>query len=711
VERRAFGDFSARSDLVGDGGLDERRSGEGAAVFTLADLRSWVYVAKFRSIKVGVTRGWSFGQKAPMGSKEVVEKVQANLGLKLYAALFGGSCVSLGSVCNWLVMMPDESATAIPRRISRFDYCQHHTCAQVQEVPDEATLSQYLFHISRADGSKNVASSERLKDGRIMHLRANAMIAVARDGRFGLEWGTALKRTFVKQFLGVFCVLTLHCLSERTTLEKLSYLSAIESQNLPAPGMVAGRTMSDKDKARRRLLGLATMLVRYRSSMASDDCGGRSEFRLYFMVSSSCLLLAWVSSCCFSQELRSVFGIAGLKIELREELQDTLAIVESDWMEEKRNEKNSELLWKLKKDALSKRKEEILAWQKRVFDVIYSAFSALGLPFIIIANIWSMNNSDLPREVSWAYLMLGCGLVSVVLFFLIYITFNRGRPELKSLREEEQALNSIRLEKFTDVVSDEAEQVQPAQVAPAPGQQHRRRFRFRVPEWLHLRSSSRLKAELAPLAAGAATNARPEENVELDEYLTRLEAGSEPGMEEDRPFEGPNYLEPSYHRDFSIDIQRPLPHGVAPSLTASRPKQKKGWLSWFKPGVSQTASSVPLPTVRDGFGDLSDEPHNDDCMERPRERFSLDLPRNAGARTASVPPARVSLDLAGSGRFSLDRERDLNDRQGLNFLFVCFVLLNGKKMMKCFLLADFLWTFREAKNETYIHRITTAFLT
>lgn len=192
--------------------------------------------------------------------------------------------MSLGSVCNWLVMMPEESTSAIARRISRFDYCQHHTCAQVSEVPEQSAFADCLYHISRANGSKMTAAVDRVRDGRVIQLRANAVIAVSRDGRFGLEWGSSLKRTFVKQFLGVFCVLTLHCLSERTTLEKLSYLSALESQNLPAPGVSAGRTMSDKDKARRRLLALATMLVKYRSSMASDDCGGRSEFRLYFLV-------------------------------------------------------------------------------------------------------------------------------------------------------------------------------------------------------------------------------------------------------------------------------------------------------------------------------------------------------------------------------------------------------------------------------------------
>ncbi len=346
------------------------------APFMLSDLRTWLYVSKFRSIKIGVTRGWSFAQQSlpaadPATAAAAVQEV---LGLKLFAALYGGSCVSLGAIVNWLVKMSDEPASAIPRRISRHDSCHHHTCALLVRPPPKEAFEEYLFHLRRANGN-NKGGSFALDGGwkhpdltdRVWAPRANALIATSREGLIGVEWGMS-KRTFIKQFVGIYCVLTLHCLSERVTLEKLSYLAALESQNLPAPG--SNRSLAEKDVIRRKLMSLATLLVRYRSAMASDDCGGRSEFREYF------------------QTLRQVFSVAALKDELREELQDTLAIVESDWMEEKRNEKNSELLWKLKKDEISKRKEDITTRQKRVFDIIYSAFSALGLPFILIANIW-----------------------------------------------------------------------------------------------------------------------------------------------------------------------------------------------------------------------------------------------------------------------------------------------------------------------------------
>ncbi len=55
------------------------------SMFTLSDLRSWLYVAKFRAIKVGVTRGWSFERR--LCPNDLVSSEQDALGLDLFAAL------------------------------------------------------------------------------------------------------------------------------------------------------------------------------------------------------------------------------------------------------------------------------------------------------------------------------------------------------------------------------------------------------------------------------------------------------------------------------------------------------------------------------------------------------------------------------------------------------------------------------------------------
>ncbi len=48
-----------------------------------------------------------------------------------------------------------------------------------------------------------------------------------------------------------------------------------------------------------------------------------------------------------TQHLRRVFDIAQLKDELREDLHDTLAVTESDWVEERRGHQQRERFWKV----------------------------------------------------------------------------------------------------------------------------------------------------------------------------------------------------------------------------------------------------------------------------------------------------------------------------------------------------------------------------
>lgn len=60
-------------------------AGSAESEFSLSDLRSWLYVAKFRAVKVGVTRGWSFTRRLCPG--ELVEAEQDALGLEMFAAV------------------------------------------------------------------------------------------------------------------------------------------------------------------------------------------------------------------------------------------------------------------------------------------------------------------------------------------------------------------------------------------------------------------------------------------------------------------------------------------------------------------------------------------------------------------------------------------------------------------------------------------------
>lgn len=581
--------------------------------FLLSQLRMWVYLSKFRTVKVGVTKGWSFTKRASPPMEEI-EMETESLGLKLYAAVYGGSCISLGSIANWLVKMPSESSSSIPRRIARFDYCLHHTCIVVEKAPLREKLEEYLFHIRRAHGAKHGAYNKNDTSGRaadqVVQVRSNALIGIAREGVVGIEWESTGKKTFVKQFMGIFGVLTLHCLSERATLEKLSYLAALQTQNLPTPGVRGTKSLAEKEGIRRELMALATMLVRYRSSMASDDCGGRSEFREYF------------------QELRQVYSVAALKNELREELQDTLAIVESDWMEEKREAKNRELVWKLKKDEISKRRDEIRERRKRVFDVLYSAFSALGLPFLLIANVWSMNNYDLPRSVSWAYLMIGCGLCSVVLFFIIYFNFNVGRPQMHALAKEEKMLNEVRLEQFDGAKVMDEQLSKLAEKTLGPAEEERPRFRL-----FHKRPAKKLLIS------------RERSEGEVDKFMEAMEATSVPL---DNMDSATNYMERPKER-FSMDDLRNTSGFMKPQPA------RKSFLSWFslptKTSSMPPAAAVPEPSRRlddwhdmdENFKDEERSPADPEYLSPPRG-FSIDLVR-------PVTPVAPAKSVSGSSIF------------------------------------------------------------
>ena len=182
------------------------------------------------------------------------------------------------------------------------------------------------------------------------------------------EWGDSDNGGFKRQFMGIYGLLTLQCLSERTTLEKLSHLAAMQSQKLPLPGSIAKISLGEKNTLRRELMSLAIMLARYRSSMASDDCGGRPEFRRFF------------------RELRRTYDIAGLKEELRDDLRDTLAMVENDWMEERRIEKKEESLHKKRIGKIERKTESIMDEQKNRFEVLLYSISVIVLPFLVVGG-------------------------------------------------------------------------------------------------------------------------------------------------------------------------------------------------------------------------------------------------------------------------------------------------------------------------------------
>lgn len=252
-----------------------------------------------------------------------------------------------------------------------------------------------------------------------MELWPKCAVQMSLDGIVAVESDMLSEaQSHVRQFMGIFRLLTIHCLSERWVLEKLSYLVAVRSSELPATSAAGRVTVPEKDGIRHSLITLAKDLALYRSSMASEDCGGRHEYYSFF------------------KQLRQAFDIAALKRELREDLHDTLAVLESAWMTERRAQDALERYWKKKTSKIEKRTELNLKERERRLDITIYTISAIVTPFVIIGSLFGMNNADTPRYVPWGYTLLGCTVVSVLLLVIIWVNFYRTGPRSFALAEE-----------------------------------------------------------------------------------------------------------------------------------------------------------------------------------------------------------------------------------------------------------------------------------
>src|SRR5690606_22986142 len=105
-------------------------------------------------------------------------------------------------------------------------------------------------------------------------------------------------------------------LAEQQVMERLSLLAALAAEQMHLGSNVS---LAEKTLTRRRLLDLTKQLVKYLLLLSSDHCGGRTSLRRFF------------------KSLRLCFSIPALVDELRAELLDTLRVVESDYLEERRD--------------------------------------------------------------------------------------------------------------------------------------------------------------------------------------------------------------------------------------------------------------------------------------------------------------------------------------------------------------------------------------
>jgi len=206
-----------------------------------------------------------------------------------------------------------------------------------------------------------------------------------------------------KKFQGVYLLLSLHAHGERSVLYELSDLAASQAEALK---LVSSEfNFQEMKQSRQRLRELAAIMARYTLSMSSDDCGGSSEYAEFFTT------------------LRNVFGVRYLRDELSQELKDVLAVVEANYLEEERRQRDEAESARRQNREMQTLLRQQRDQKEQQFGMLISIIGAFTLPFVLIAGIFGMNLSDLP-DVRFGPLIAVTFSVSLVLFgVLLFFRF------------------------------------------------------------------------------------------------------------------------------------------------------------------------------------------------------------------------------------------------------------------------------------------------
>jgi len=342
-------------------------------------------------------------------------------------AIYDNKPASLNSIGNWLLMSNDENASHPHTRVAYGGYAYHHTTVVTNTEPDTNILHEYLFHLRRGYGQKNrppptylsgeVPTEINIGDSggagphgsfdRVLVPRLNRYIGISREGIVCLTWSTESRGTsfdvaqWHKKFQGIYLVLSLHAHGERAVLEELSTVAASRADNMKLEPDKA--SIYEMEMSRKHMKELATLVARFTISMSSDDCGGQSEYSEFFTT------------------IRKVFGIPRQRAELREELQDTLALLDSGYLEERRRLKMEEAKEeRAERDRVRKMRLGKEA-EKHRYEVIVSSISSVTIPPVLLASIFGMN-VDVPAIAFWKLILIMCTVSILVLFAqLLYL--------------------------------------------------------------------------------------------------------------------------------------------------------------------------------------------------------------------------------------------------------------------------------------------------
>lgn len=386
---------------------------------SISDVRTLLFVSKYRDKVPAVCNGWSFYDK----SDDIIpESVRKTLGEDLFNARFAGSPISLKSIQKWIIRFTgndtynDDPMITVPvckfiaknqeagMAISEYTrHAFHHSTVVLEQEITGEVLNEYLYHMKRAFGQKNRPPSETKTStiGKILVWRKNRYIGISREGTVSISWPSSQTdkdfevHNWHKKFQGIYFLLSLYVWGERMVFSELSDVAASQAEKLR---LVDDENMNLEEirHSRNIMRHLATRMVRYTLSMCSD-VGGISEYSEFFTV------------------MRQTFGIPDLRSELSNELKDVLAVVESNYLEEERRQREEEEKESAARREKRKQEQRSQNEKDQRFAIVSSFLGALTIPFVLITGLFGMNLSTLP-DPDFITLVVGNLLCSLLIF-------------------------------------------------------------------------------------------------------------------------------------------------------------------------------------------------------------------------------------------------------------------------------------------------------
>lgn len=373
---------------------------------SLHDIRTLIFVSKYRHKISEVCDGWGLTPTNADLKAEILPQLRHDLGEELFAARYRGETVSLSTLGNWLLHLENEDTNAVPERLDHARHAYHHSTVVLDREPPSDILQAYLFHLRHAYGQKNrPPMNSTLTLGKVLVWRQNRYIGISKEGTVSISWPITggpddfEVRQWHQKFLGVYLLLALHVHAEKWVLFGLSDMAASQAERLKLDSEV--NSLGEIKRSRDRMRDLASLMVRYTLGMSSNECGGTSEYSDFF------------------SSLRVVFGVPELRDELSNELKDVSAVVESNYLEEERRQRDEQEANRRRNYELQKSVSQARSQQNDAFQILLSIIGSFTLPFVLISGVWGMNVSNLP-DVDF-YTLTGITLASSIFVLLLLL--------------------------------------------------------------------------------------------------------------------------------------------------------------------------------------------------------------------------------------------------------------------------------------------------